>query len=55
MHIDTSENLVISAGTMHQYVVGPAALKTMMCMLSDELDRGARAVYPDAIEARVHF
>ena len=27
----------------------------MMCMLSDELDKGARVVYVDAIEARVRF
>ena len=27
----------------------------MMCMLSDELDRGAKLVYMDAMDARVHF
>ena len=40
---------------MHQYVVGLDALKTMIHMLSDELDRGAKSVYLDATEARVHF
>ena len=41
MHISTSPDLPISANIMHKYVVGLTALKTMMCMLSDELDRGA--------------
>jgi len=55
MRIATNLDLVISVDTMHQYVVGPEALKTMMCMLSDELDRGAQVVYPNAMEARVRF
>ena len=40
--------LEISADTMHQYVASPTALKTMMCMLSKVLDRGAISVYTDA-------
>lgn len=40
MHITTSLDLPISADTMHKYVVGPVAWKTMMHMLLDELDRG---------------
>ena len=55
MRIATNTNLEISADTMHQYVGGLATLKTMMHMLLDELDRGARAVYPDVMEARVRF
>ena len=55
MCITTSPYLVISANTMHQYVAGLAALKEMMHMLSDELDRGAQAVYPDTMEATVRF
>lgn len=55
MCIATNAGLVISADTMHQYVTGPTTLKTMMCMLLDELDKGARAVYLDAIEERVCF
>ena len=51
----TSTHLEISIDTTHQYVAGPTALKTMMRMLSDELDRGAISVYPDAMEARLHF
>ena len=51
----TSTHLEISTDTTHQYVVGLVALKTIMCMLSYDLDRGARAVYPDAMEARVSF
>jgi len=55
MRITTNTQLEISADTMHQYVVGPATLKTMMHMLSDELDKGAKSVYPDATKARVRF
>lgn len=55
MHIATIADLVISADTMHQYVVGTDALKTIMCMLSNELDRGAKSVYSDATEARDFF
>lgn len=53
MCITTSANLAISADTMHQYVTRSASLKTMLCMLLGELDRGARAVYLDVIEARL--
>ena len=35
MCIATSPDFVISANTMHQYVFGSVALKTMMHMLSD--------------------
>jgi len=59
MCIATSVNLVISADTMHHYFASLATLKTtlktIMHMLSDKLDRGTREVYPDAMEARVHF
>jgi len=55
MHIATNADLEISADTMHQYVVGLTALKTMMCILSDELERGAKLVYPDATDERVCF
>jgi len=51
--IATSPDLLISANTMHKYVAGPAALKTMMHILSNELDRGAQVVYPEAMDARV--
>lgn len=55
MCISTSPNLPISANTMHKYVVGPATLKTMMRMISDELERGYQVVYPNAMEAKVRF
>jgi len=55
MHITSSPNIPISADIMHKYVAGPATLKIMMHMLPNELDRGARAVYPDAIGANVGF
>lgn len=54
-NVATSADLEISVDTMHQYVFGLVALKTMMHMLSDELDRGARLVYLDETEARVFF
>ena len=41
MHITTNLELPISADIMRKYVAGLAKLKTMMCMLSNELDRGA--------------
>jgi len=55
MHIATNTHLTISANTMHQYFACLVALKTMMCMLLDDLDRGAKSAYPDATEARVFF
>lgn len=55
MCIATSADMEISANTMHQYVVGPAALKNMMCMLSKELERGVKLVYLDSMEERVRF
>ena len=55
MCIATNPDLNIHADIMHKYVVGPDTLKTMMRMLSDELDKGARAVYLDAMEARFRF
>lgn len=53
--IATNADLAIREDTMHQYVAGPSALKTVMHILSNELDRGANVVYPDATEERVHF
>jgi len=55
MRIATSTDLAISADTMHQYVASIATLKTMMCMLSDELDRGSKVVYLYATKARVRL
>jgi len=55
LHMVTSTHLKINTETMHQYVVGPTALKMMTHMLSDEFDRGAISVYPNVKEARVHF
>jgi len=55
MCIATSPHFSISADLMHKYVASSTTLKRMMHMLSYELDIGARAVYQDAMEARVHF
>jgi len=51
----TNTHLEIDTDAMHQYVASLATFKAMVCMLSNELDRGAISVYPDAMEARVHF
>ncbi len=40
MCIATKENLQMSVDIMQKYVVCPTALKTMMHMLHDELDKG---------------
>ena len=55
MRIAANADLAISADTMHQYVTGPTALKTMMRMLLDELDKGAISVHSYATEASVSF
>lgn len=55
MRIATNLHLLINEDTMHQYVVGLTALKTMTHMISEKFDSGARAVYWDAMEIRVMF
>jgi len=40
---------------MHQYIVGSTELKIMIHMLSNELEKDAKLVYPDVTEGRVHF
>jgi len=55
MRVATSPDFPISADIMHKYVTGSATLRTMIHILSDELDRGAQAVYSDAMEARFKF
>lgn len=51
----TNTYLEISIDTMHEYVACPTALKTVMCILSNELDKGSISVYADAMEVRVFF
>ena len=55
MRIATSPDLPISADTMNKYVPSLATLNIRMRMLLDELEKGARAVYPDAMKERVRF
>lgn len=55
MHIATSADFHMNVDTMHQYVAGPFVFKTMMRMLYDELDRGAKSVFLNVMEARVQF
>jgi len=51
----TIKHSEISTNTMHQYVARPTSLKTMMHIISDELDRRTIVVDPDATEARHHY
>lgn len=55
MWMVTNTHLEITTEIMHQYVAGLDTLKTLMCMLSKELDRGAISVFSDTKEARVRF
>ncbi len=55
MHTATNTQLEIIVDTMHQYVVVSTTLNNMIHMLSNELDKGAKLVYQDATEKRVHF
>ena len=55
MRITTNPDFPISVDIMRNYVVGPAKFKTMMHIILDELDRGAQAVYLDAMEARLRL
>lgn len=55
MHIANILDLSISVDTMNKYVVGTAGPKTLMHMISVELDTRAREVYPDAMEEIFHF
>lgn len=51
----TSDDLQLSTKNMQKYIGGPATLRTMLCMLQDELEKGSRNIYLEAMEARVHF
>ena len=55
MCIAASSNFLINAEIMRKYVFGLAILRTLLHIISDELDRGAQAVYPNAMEARFRF
>jgi len=55
MRIATNLDFPICIDIMCKYIVGPTTLKKMTSMLTDELDKGARAVYPNAMEAKFKF
>ena len=55
MRIATGPDLSTIVDTMHKYVVDLATLKKMIQMILDDLDRGAQAMYPDVMDARVRF
>jgi len=51
----TSDELQLSEEKMQKYIGGLATLDTMLHMLQDELERGFRTIYLEAMEARAHF
>jgi len=55
MCIATSDELQISIKNMKRYIIVPTTLKTVFCILQDELDRGFRTIYLESMEARVCF
>lgn len=55
MHISTGLDLPISVDVMCKYVASLTTLKKMLFIISNELDRGAQVMYPDAMEARFRF
>lgn len=40
---------------MQKYIGGLVKANTMLLMLQNELDKGSKTIYPDAMLARVHF
>ena len=55
MRVATSDDLQLSAKNMQMYISGPTTLKIVLRMLHDELDKGFRTIYPEAMEARLCF
>ena len=51
----TSDDLQLSKENMQKYIGGLATLKTLWHILQDELNKGFITIYPEAMEARVHF
>lgn len=51
----TNDDLEVSTEKMQKYISGPVIVKTMLRMLQDELEKGSQIIYPQAMEARVHF
>ncbi len=49
------EDLELNAHNMKKYIGGPIKVNTMLYMLQDMLDIGSKTIYPDSMEARVHF
>lgn len=40
---------------MQKYIGGLVVFKTMLCMLQAKLDKGFQTIYPQAMEATVHY
>jgi len=51
----TNVDLKVSADSMRMHIISPALLRTKLHMLQDELDRGSKSVYLEAMEARASF
>ena len=51
----TNDDLKLSTENMQKYIGGPTTLRIVLRVLQDELDRGFRTIYLEAMEARVCF
>lgn len=47
----TNNDLQLSIEKMQKYISGPATLRTMLCILRDEMEKGSRSIYSEAMEA----
>jgi len=47
----TSDDLELSAKNMQKYIGGLAVVKTMVCMLQDELDKGSATLMPQSLSS----
>ena len=55
MHKAASDDLQLSTKNMQKYIGGPTTVKIVLHKLQDELDKGFRTIYLEAMEARVRF
>jgi len=55
MQISTKGYLDVNRHDMRKYIDGTVKINTMLLLLKKETQIGSNIVYPDSIEARVHF
>lgn len=51
----TNMDLQVNVDNMWRYIVDATLLRTRLRMLHDELEKGSKSIYPEAMEARVCF